>query len=211
MSSMIDKCELYQGSKIHYLTIGEKNERSWVVLLHGKKFTADDWENIGLLDALDRAGFKVIALNLPGYGNSEPLKSNIMLADFLAGFMHQLNIDSFHLIGPSFSGEISIQFALGYGSRLETLTLIDSVGVDQYEQRLQDIMTQTLIVWGKKDEIAPYRYALTLHEKLPSSTLYTFEDLGHTCYFEDSQTFTKILLPHLTQGTKSIKKTVIQN
>lgn len=200
MSSMIAKCELYRESKIHYLTIGEKNEGSWVVLLHGKKFTADDWENIGLLDVLDQAGFKVIALNLPGYGNSEPLKSDTMLADFLADFMHQLNIDSFHLIGPSFSGEISIQFTLCYGSRLETLTLIDSVGVDQYEQRLQDIMTQTLIVWGKKDEIVPYRYALTLHEKLPNSTLYTFEDLGHTCYFEDSQTFTKILLPYLIQG-----------
>lgn len=196
----LEKFENYQGSMIQYLISGTDNKGNWIVLLHGKRFTADDWNNSGLLDELVRAGFKVIALNLPGYGRSEVCKSNESYADFLAGFLQQLGINLFHLVGPSFSGEISLQFALQHGIMLKTLTLIDSINVDQYEQRLPNIRTKTLVVWGKNDEIANYQHALTLQKKLPNSTLYTFDDLGHTCYFDDMPTFTRILLHHLEQN-----------
>jgi len=199
MSLPLDKFFNYDGSMIHYLTLGAENTGDWVVLLHGKKFTADDWSNSGLLDALSHEGFKVIALNLPGFGQSEALKSDKSYPDFLADLMPQLGINSFHLVGPSFSGEASIQFAIRHESMLKTLTLVDSVNVKQYEQSLPDIRTNTLIVWGQKDEIAAYPNALILQEKLPNSTLYTFENLGHTCYFDDMPTFTKVLLLHLKQ------------
>jgi len=197
MSLPVDKFVNYEGSMIHYLILGAENKGDWVVLLHGKRFTADDWKNSGLLDVLSHAGFKVIALNLPGYGHSESLKSDKSYAYFLADFMQQLGIDLFHLVGPSFSGEISIQFALEHGSMLKTLTIIDSINVDHYEQKLPEISSKTLIVWGKKDEIAFYQNALTLQEKIPGSALYTFENLGHTCYFDDMPTFAKVLLHHL--------------
>lgn len=199
MSMPVDKFVNYEGSKIQYSISGTENNGDWVVLLHGKRFTADDWKNSGLLDTLAHSGFKIIALNLPGYGHSETLKSDKSYADFLAGFMQQLGINLFHLIGPSFSGEISIQFAIQYSSMLKTLVIIDSINVDQYEQMLPSISTKTLIVWGKNDEIAYYQHALTLQEKLPSSTLYTFEGLGHTCYFDNMPTFSKVLLLHLEQ------------
>ena len=169
------------------------------MLLHGKKFTADDWRMSGLLDEHSHEGFKVIALNLPGYGQSEALKSDKSYPNFLADLMPQLGISLFHLVGPSFSGETSIQFAIRHESMLKTLILIDSINVKQYEQKLPDIRTNTLIVWGQKDEIAVYSNALTLQVKIPSSTLYTFENLGHTCYFDDMPTFTKVLLHHLKQ------------
>jgi len=199
MSLSLDKFFNYEGSLIHYLILGAENKGDWVVLLHGKRFTADDWRNSGLLDDLSHAGFKVIALNLPSYSQSETLKSDKSYADFLADFMQQLGINLFHLVGPSFSGEISIRFAIQHGSMLKTLTIIDSINVEQYEQKLPDISTNTLIVWGKKDEIAFYQNALTLQKKIPSSALYTFENLGHTCYFDDMLTFTKVLLHYLQQ------------
>jgi|GEM_PF-1302056 Predicted hydrolases or acyltransferases (alpha/beta hydrolase superfamily) len=199
MSKLGDKFVNYEGSKIQYSISGAENNGDWVVLLHGKRFTVDDWKNSGLLDKLADSGFKTIALNLPGYGHSETLKSDKSYADFLAGFMRQLGINLFHLIGPSFSGEISIQFAIQYSSMLKTLIIIDSINVDKYEQMLPNISTKTLIVWGKNDEIAYYQNALTLQEKLLSSTLYTFEGLGHTCYFDNMPTFSKVLLHHLDQ------------
>lgn len=194
----IDKFINFQGSMIHYLLGGEHNEKEWIVLLHGKKFKAGDWKENGLIEKLEGEGFRIIALELPGYGQSEELKVEMDYADFLTEFLKQLDLTTVHLVGPSFSGEVSIQFSLRHPDMLNTMTLIDSINVDKYKDELHKITVPTLIVWGRKDDIAPYEFALTLKEKIPHSTLFTFEKLGHTCYFEDTTTFANILLGFLS-------------
>ncbi|AFM39756.1 putative hydrolase or acyltransferase of alpha/beta superfamily [Desulfosporosinus acidiphilus SJ4] len=197
MSIPVDKFVNFQGSMVHYLICGAENPGDWVVLLHGKRFSAKDWKESGLLDQLNKENYKVVALELPGYGTSEKLQNELSFEDFISEFTKQLTLPAFHLVGPSFSGEIALKFALKHPERLLSLTLIDSINVDQYEMQLNKINAKTLIVWGKEDQIAPYNYALILKEKIPNNQLLTFDHLGHTCYFDDMPTFSQKLLGFL--------------
>ncbi|MGC7872846.1 alpha/beta fold hydrolase [Desulfosporosinus sp. SYSU MS00001] len=197
MTIPVDKFVNFQGSMLHYLICGAENPGSWVILLHGKRFSAKDWKESGLLARLEKENCKVLALDLPGYGMSEGLPAEMSFEDFLFAFSKQLTLPAFHLIGPSFSGEIALKVAIKYPDLLLSLTLVDSINVDQYENQLNEIAAKTLIVWGKEDQIAPYDFALLLKDKITNSQLLTFDHLGHTCYFDDMATFSQKLLTFL--------------
>ncbi|EIW01410.1 putative hydrolase or acyltransferase of alpha/beta superfamily [Thermoanaerobacter siderophilus SR4] len=174
-----------KGNKIHYLEVGEGNNNDIVMLLHGKRYNAYDWINSGIAENLSNEGFKVICFELPGYGSSQ--ECDLEKEEALLEFVKNLNIPSLHLVAPSFSGEISIKFALKYGNMLKSLTIVDSINIDKYKEKLNEIYVKTLIVWGKKDEIAPYEFAEILKNNIKNSALFVFENLGHTCYFDDAK------------------------
>lgn len=181
-----------KGSKIHYLEIDKESSKDTVILLHGKRYNAYDWINSGIAENLSNQGFKVICFEFPGYGSSE--ECDLEKEEVLLEFVKKLNISSFHLVAPSFSGEISIKFALKYGDMLKSLTIVDSINVDKYKEKLNEIYVKTLIVWGKKDEIAPYEFAEILKNNIKNSTLFVFENLGHTCYFDDAKKFSEVFI-----------------
>ena len=56
-----------EGGRVHYLIEGDDKGRP-VILLHGSRFQAETWKQIGTMKALAQAGYKVIAVDLPGYG-----------------------------------------------------------------------------------------------------------------------------------------------
>ncbi|MFV9567729.1 alpha/beta fold hydrolase [Thermoanaerobacter mathranii] len=191
---MVIKSEyvVIKGRKIYYLEMGKDDSKETVILLHGKRYNAYDWINSGIAENLSNEGFKVICLELPGYGSSE--ECDLEKEEVLLEFVKNLNISSFHLVAPSFSGEISIKFTLKYGNLLKSLTIVDSINVDKYKEKLNEIYVKTLIVWGKKDEIAPYEFAEILKNNIKNSTLFVFENLGHTCYFDDAKKFSEVLI-----------------
>lgn len=194
--AIIDEYIDISGSKIHYL-MENKNADETIILLHGMKFTSDDWRRTGIIDNLANEGYNVIAVEIPGYGKSERL--DMPYDDFLNEFANSLGLTSFHLLGPSFSGEISIKFALKYQKMLKSLIIVDSINVDKYNEKLKEIKVPTFIVWGKKDDLAPYKFATILKENISKSKSYTFDELGHTCYLKSPDVFSKELVQFLKE------------
>jgi pimeloyl-ACP methyl ester carboxylesterase len=61
----------FQGRELHYLeaAFGEGTEPT-ILLLHGASFSSQTWADLGTLEVLAGAGHHVIALDLPGFGQS---------------------------------------------------------------------------------------------------------------------------------------------
>ena len=59
-----------RGGKVHFLVAGPAKGQA-VVLLHGATLTSETWEETGTIQTLANAGYRVIAVDLPGLGRSD--------------------------------------------------------------------------------------------------------------------------------------------
>ena len=74
----------------------------------------------------------VIALDLPGHGQSDamlPGTSLAALADFVSKFLDRLDVERVHWVGHSMGGAIGAQLALQQPQRVASLALIASAGL----------------------------------------------------------------------------------
>jgi pyruvate dehydrogenase E2 component (dihydrolipoamide acetyltransferase) len=99
-----------------------------VLFVHGFGGDLDNW-----LFNIDAIGEKhpVIALDLPGHGQSEVKLAGTSvqaLADFVARFMAVIDVARAHLVGHSVGGAIAAQLALTQPQRVASLSLIASAG-----------------------------------------------------------------------------------
>lgn len=113
---------------VHALTCGPADGQP-VLFVHGNGSSATFWEETML--ALP-AGFRGIAPDLRGYGDSEPLPVDAtlglddMVADVLA-LTDTLNLPAFHLVGHSMGGGIAMKIAIQRPAAVRSLILVDSM------------------------------------------------------------------------------------
>ena len=116
------------GVRVRYATAGEGPA---VIMVHGLATSMITWcRNI---DAVARAGFQAIALDLPGYGGSELANqrgySPESAANFLVEFADEMGIGRFSVVGNSAGGLVAGVTALEYPDRVENLALVGSAGL----------------------------------------------------------------------------------
>jgi pimeloyl-ACP methyl ester carboxylesterase len=116
-----------KGIKARYWTAGDKGPV--VLLIHGFGASVEIWQhNIGSL----AKSFRVYAIDLVGFGRSDKPEGpyNVsMITEFVDDFMKAAEIEKASLVGLSFGGGISLQYALQYPQKVEKLVLVDSVGL----------------------------------------------------------------------------------
>ncbi len=115
-----------EGHRVRYVETGSGPP---LVLVHGLGNSILTWrKNFAPLGR----NFRVIGLDLPGHGLSDPPRRRFDLsasALFLARFMDALGVESAHMAGSSMGGIIAVEMALRYPGRMRSLTLVDSVGL----------------------------------------------------------------------------------
>lgn len=100
-----------------------------VLFLHGFGGDLGNW--LFNLDAVAESQ-PVIALDLPGHGQSEvrlPGTSLAALAGFVAAVLDRIGVDRVHLVGHSLGGAIAARLALDQPHRVASLTLVNSAGL----------------------------------------------------------------------------------
>ena len=109
---------------ISYNDAGEKN-KPVIIFIHGFPFNKKMWN--GQLEKLS-SGFRCIAFDLPGYGNSDSAE-NISIesyADLLDSFMHMMQISKAAICGLSMGGYIALRAMEKYPERFSRLILCDT-------------------------------------------------------------------------------------
>lgn len=98
-----------------------------VVLLHGVGGSRAIWSASGshTLQALSNAGYQVLAVDLPGYGESQnvPFTTLAEMAQHLAREMDERGIARFSLVGHSMGGMVAQELALQRPSQVHSMVL----------------------------------------------------------------------------------------
>jgi pimeloyl-ACP methyl ester carboxylesterase len=184
----------FQGHQIHMLTAGPEEGHA-VLLLHGGKFNADTWKTLGTLDVLANAGYRAVALDLPGAGKSPGWK--VDPKTFLAELIGVLDIERPVVISPSRSGNLSFPLILDHPEKVSGYVPIAPVGVKKYASQLKESSVPVLVVWGQRYQLFPPAMAETLASGFETATVVILPNAKHPAYLDQPDLFHDALLKFL--------------
>jgi pimeloyl-ACP methyl ester carboxylesterase len=129
------KFATFRGAKISYTDRGKGRA---IVLLHGFPENLHIWDEFGAQLAKN---FRVIAIDLPGFGESESLgyvHSMDLMAQCIHGIMQQLNLRRYIVVGHSMGGYVAMAFAEFFPDNLSGLCLFHSSTYADSEEKKAD-------------------------------------------------------------------------
>ena len=116
------------GGRVHYQEFGDASKPP-IILIHGYTASVYVWKTTAPM--LADAGFRVIAVDLLGFGYSEKPSwfdySIQSQARMVSRFMDRLGIGRAVVAGSSYGGAVASTLALDYPERVEKLILVDTV------------------------------------------------------------------------------------
>src|SRR5690606_28472560 len=120
-SRFIDVQDADNTLKIHYNDVGQGEEV--IVMLHGSGPGASGWANFHRnIAPMVQVGYRVILMDCPGWGKSDPIVSLSSRSDLnarcLKGVLDRLGVQKPHLIGNSMGAHSTTAFALHNPDRI---------------------------------------------------------------------------------------------
>lgn len=182
------------GCQIHFLQCGNQTAIP-VVLLHGMKFQAGTWEELGTLERIADEGFQAIAVDMPGFGKSPAC--SVEQGVVLKSLLNHLGLKKVILVGPSMGGRISLEFAINHRDMIHGLVLVGPVGVEENRDKLSSITSPTLLVWGSEDQISPLTNCDILMDSIPEVSKIIIEGAPHPCYLDNPDKWHTELINYL--------------
>ncbi|CAO2633710.1 Putative protein-lysine deacylase ABHD14B [Lemmus lemmus] len=107
-----------------------------VLLLHGIRFSSETWQDLGTLRRLAEAGYRAVAIDLPGLGHSKEAAAPAPIGElapgsFLAAVVDALELGPPVVISPSLSGMYALPFLVASGSQLRGYVPVAPICTDK--------------------------------------------------------------------------------
>ncbi len=185
------------GTTIVYRTAGA-DRAPCVLMLHGAKYSSKTWEELGTIALLAANGYRAIAVDLPGFGESQA--ADVDAERFVLELCDALSIAKCALISPSMSGRFAFPFVALHSERVAAFIPIAPVGVVESSSRLASLATPTLVVWGANDDVIAPAQADMLTSAILRSEKFVIADADHACYLAQPRAFHTRLLAFLGQA-----------
>ncbi len=151
-----------------------------VLLIHGYSPEFNSWRTWQKNIAPLAARFRVYALDMLGYGESDKPEPSLGPEDQAKALIELLDVEKIeraHLVGLSWGGRIAQSIALAVPGRVSKIVLVDSA----YDRdapglaRLKKIQCPTLITWDADDVVIPVQNAQPLAKAIQGSQLRIFK------------------------------------
>ncbi len=196
MGELKEKTIQAGDSRVYCLqnTNGSKKD---ILLLHGAKFSSATWSNLGTLDRLTESGYRVLAVDMPGFGRTPGSKSSP--SEVLQGLIENEQLVRPVLIGPSLGGRFCLELYFSSPDKVGGLVLVGTVGVQNFKDRFKEITVPCLLVWGDHDAVSPIKNAYFLDQEIKDSRLVILKEANHPCYLDDPGTWHTELLKFLEE------------
>ncbi len=117
------------GTNLRYVSKGEGDQT--ILLLHGFGGDLGNWL-FNQDDLVAKAGARVIAVDLPGHGQSSKQVGDgslATIADQMIGMLDNLDIKQAHLVGHSMAGAVILQMLSTNADRVSSATLVSPAGL----------------------------------------------------------------------------------
>lgn len=151
----VKRQKLSSGAEVAYIDEGQGNPP--LILVHGLGSYIPAWKrNIEGL----RKDFRLIALDLPGYGKSSkgPWSGSLeFYAETVMELADSLGIDQFVMGGHSMGGQVTLVSALTYPDRVQKLILAAPAGFEEFhdgeKEWFRSVATPSLTLFVKPKQI----------------------------------------------------------
>ena len=185
-----------RGGKVHFLVAGPAKGQA-VVLLHGATLTSETWEETGTIQTLASAGYRVIAVDLPGLGRSDENRGP--RATWLRSFLDSAGIKKPVIVSPSMSGGLSLPFLIEEPEGAAGFVAVAPVAIPLYREKLSRINCPVLALWGENDGVVPLKNADVLVNSAQHGRKVFIPGASHIPYRSHPEEFHKELLGFLAE------------
>ncbi|XP_004676160.1 PREDICTED: alpha/beta hydrolase domain-containing protein 14B [Condylura cristata] len=180
---------------------GGQAARFSVLLLHGIRFSSETWQTLGTLQKLAQAGYRAVAIDLPGLGRSKEATAPAPIGElapssFLEAVVDALDLGPPVVISPSLSGMYSLPFLIKPGSRLRGYVPVAPICTDKISAAdYASVKTSAFIVYGDQDSMGHTSFEHL--KQLPNHRVLVMEGASHPCYLDKPQEWHTGLLDFL--------------
>ncbi len=178
------------GKRVYYRAA--TGHRLPIVLLHGARFASETWQETGTLEALGAAGYPAVAIDLPGFGQSESASTSPV--GWLSDLFNRLGLQAPVLLAASMSGGYALPFIIERPARVSGFVAVAPVSIPTYQERLHSINMPVLAIWGEQDRIVSISEAELLVNSVKRGQLVIVPNGDHPSYKNNPAFFNRELL-----------------
>lgn len=157
------------------------------------------WEP--LMAPLAEAGFCVVSVDMPGWGQSPTLGEGRLspqgAADVVLAILDALEARRATLMGKSWGGAIALSVALDHPERVNRL-ILSAPAFRQFE-RLQSLEQPVLMAWAEDDDVIPVRTAAEYEARVPDLTVLRYAHGGHSAAPKNAADFAPTAISFLNR------------
>lgn len=179
------------------------SEKFDVFFLHGAELTSAIWVNIGTFQILAELGYRAVAVDLPGHGNSNDVGipySRDDILGYMTNLFTALQLQRPVLVSPSKGGEYAMPLLMAYPRVLRGLVAIAPSDTSHYLiSDYKKLTVPLLVMFGEKDNTMLKPSSLDSLFYVPNRKVYMIRNTTHSCYVDHPPTFHKLLLQFLNR------------
>jgi pimeloyl-ACP methyl ester carboxylesterase len=194
--TIMEKRVELSGREVFYLEAGAADAKT-LLLLHGARFSSATWRDLGTIERMAAEGYRVIAVDLPGFGRS--LTSEAEPASFLADLIEALALERPVIVSPSMSGRFSLPLVARHPELVGGYVPVAPAAMDAHLAELVGSQVPTFVVWGENDRFLPPSEAERLAAAFDDSRILILPGASHPCYLDEPDLFHRELLAFLAR------------